>query len=450
MIKFSRNFYQNCLIFAMDEALKNAIKSAYAGKFPAKKFIPGQSPVPVSGKVFDEAEMLAATEAVLDGWWTEGRFADEFETKIARWLGVKYASLVNSGSSANLLAVTALTSPKLGEKRLKPGDEVITVAAGFPSTVNPIVQNGLVPVFVDVDLGTYNASVEEIKKAIGPKTRAVMIAHTLGNPFDLGAVARLCQEKNLWLIEDNCDALGSKFDGQHTGTFGHIATCSFYPAHHITMGEGGAVFTSDPLLNTIIRSIRDWGRDCTCKTGSDNTCGMRFGWQLGKLPFGYDHKYIYSEIGYNLKVTDMQAALGVAQLKKLDGFVQKRKDNFKILYNGLKKYEKFFVLPRWEEKAEPSWFGFLLTIKEGAPFSRGEIIFHLQSANIATRYLFAGNLLKQPYFIDNKIEHRVIGDLKNTDLVMNNTFWIGCYPGLTGEMLEFVIKSFEDFLEQYA
>ena len=433
----------------MEDSLKQQIEAEYNKKFPKKSFVPGESSVPVSGKVFDEREMINMVDAVLDGWWTEGRFTDEFEAKICRWLGVRHTILVNSGSSANLLALSALTSVKLGEKRLKPGDEVITVAAGFPSTINPIIQNNLIPVFVDIDLGAYNANIEEIKKAITSKTKAIMLAHTLGNPVDLNAIMELCKERNLWLIEDNCDALGSKYDGKRTGTFGHVATCSFYPAHHITLGEGGAVFTDDSILNKIIRSMRDWGRDCYCKTGNDNTCGMRFGWQLGNLPYGYDHKYIYSEVGYNLKATDIQAALGVAQLEKLDDFVQKRKDNFKILYDGLKKYEKYFILPVWEEKAEPSWFGFLLTIKEDAPFDRDALAQFLREKNIATRYLFAGNVIKQPYFIDNKINYRVVGDLKNTNLIMSNTFWVGVYPGLTTEMMEYVAKCFEEFVDQH-
>ncbi|MEK7131244.1 MAG: lipopolysaccharide biosynthesis protein RfbH [Patescibacteria group bacterium] len=433
----------------MDDKLKSEIVKYYKEKFPDKKFVPGESSVPVSGKVFNEQELILGVEAVLDGWWTEGRFSDEFESKLAYWLGVKQAILVNSGSSANLLAISALMSAKLGAKKLNPGDEIITVAAGFPSTVNPIIQNKCVPVFVDVDLGYYNANVEGIKKAISPKTRAIFLAHTLGNPFNLDAIAAICKEHNLWLIEDNCDALGSMYNGKYTGTFGQIATCSFYPAHHITLGEGGAVFTNDGILAKIIRSFRDWGRDCWCKSGCDNTCGMRFGWQLGNLPYGYDHKYIYSEIGYNLKATDMQAALGVAQLDKLPGFVQKRKDNFKILYDGLKKYEKYFVLPAWEKEAEPSWFGFLLTVKEDAPFDRDRLVQHLQENNIATRYLFAGNITKQPYFIDNPIQYRVVGELKNTDLIMSNTFWVGVYPGLNAEMIDYVVACFDKFLQEY-
>ena len=433
----------------MEDALRQQIQAEYNKKFPAKSFVAGESSVPASGKIFDSREMVNMVEAVLDGWWTEGRFSEEFERKLSQWLGVKQAILVNSGSSANLLAITALTSVKLGDKRLKPGDEVITVAASFPTTVNPIVQNKLVPVFVDVDLGHYNANVEEIKKAISHKTRAIFLAHTLGNPYDLDAIADICKEHNLWLIEDNCDALGSLYNGKYTGTFGHIATCSFYPAHHITLGEGGALLTNDEILAKIIRSFRDWGRDCWCRTGNDNTCGMRFGWQLGDLPYGYDHKYIYSEIGYNLKVTDIQAALGVAQLEKLPEFVAKRKDNFKILYNALKKFEDYFILPKWLDNTDPSWFGFLLTVKEGLSFNRDALVKFLLEKQIATRYLFAGNITKQPYFIDNKIQYRVVGDLKNTDLVMNNTFWVGVYPGLTVEMMKYIAECFEEFINQY-
>lgn len=433
----------------MDDALRQLIIAEYNKKFPSKSFVHGDLLVPVSGKVFDEKEMLNMVEAVLDGWWTEGRFAEEFENKLSRWMGVGQTILVNSGSSANLLAVSALTSAKLGEKKLNPGDEVITVAAGFPSTVNPIIQNNLVPVFVDIDLGYYNVNIEEIKKAISPKTRAIFLAHTMGNPFDLDAIVAICKEHNLWLIEDNCDALGSKYNGKYTGTFGHIATCSFYPAHHITLGEGGALFTNDDILAKIIRSMRDWGRDCWCRTGADNTCGMRFGWQLGNLPYGYDHKYIYSEIGYNLKVTDIQAALGVAQLKKLEGFIARRKENFKVLYDVLKKFKNYFDLPKWLENSEPSWFGFLLTVKEDAPFNRNDIVQFLREKNIATRYLFAGNLVKQPYFINNKVNYRAVGDLKNTDLAMSNTLWIGVYPGLTAEMMEYMVDCFEEFISRY-
>lgn len=433
----------------MEDALRQQIQAEYSKKFPQKSFVPGQSSIPVSGKVFDEKEVFNMVDAVLEGWWTEGHFTEEFESKLAYWLGVKQGILVNSGSSANLLAMTALTSSKLGAKKLNPGDEVITVATSFPTTVNPIIQNKLVPVFVDVDLGYYNANVEQIKQAISPKTKAIFLAHTLGNPFDLDAIAAICKEHNLWLIEDNCDALGSIYNGKHTGTFGHIATCSFYPAHHITLGEGGIVFTNDGMLAKIIRSFRDWGRDCWCKSGCDNTCGMRFGWQLGNLPYGYDHKYIYSEIGYNLKTTDVQAALGVAQLEKLDSFVAKRRENFDILYNGLKKFEDYFILPKWLDNAEPSWFGFLITIKDGLSFDRDTLVRFLQDKQIATRYLFAGNIIKQPYFVDNKIDYRVVGDLKNADIVMNNTFWVGVYPGLTKEMMEYMVSCFEEFVSEH-
>ncbi len=433
----------------MDENLKSEIIKYYNLKFSKKEFVPGESAVPVSGKVFDENELLKGVEAVLDGWWTEGRFSEEFENKLARWLGVSQAILVNSGSSANLLAISALTSAKLGSKKLNPGDEIITVSAGFPSTVNPIIQNKLVPVFVDVDLGYYNANIEEIKKAVSTKTRGIFLAHTLGNPFDLDAVAAICKEHNFWLIEDNCDALGALYKGKFTGTFGLIATCSFYPSHHITLGEGGAVFTNNGILAKIIRSMRDWGRDCWCKCGKDNTCGQRFNWQLGNLPLGYDHKYTYSEIGYNLKATDMQAALGVVQLDKLAGFIARRKENFNYLYQALKKFEEYFILPKWLDKTEPSWFGFLLTVKANSPFTRDELVRFLQEKKIATRYLFAGNLIKQPYFINNKVEYRVVGDLRNTDFIMNNTFWIGVYPGLSAEMISYTISCFGKFLEGY-
>jgi len=430
----------------MNKKLEQLLVGEFKEKFPKKEFIPGESFVSVSGKVFDEHEIINMTEAVLDGWWTEGRFSDLFEQRMSKWLGVKYTAIVNSGSSANLVAFSALMSMKLKEKRLKPGDEVISVAAGFPTTVNPIVQNGLVPVFVDVELGTYNVSIENIKKAITPKTKAIFLAHTLGNPYDLDEIVELCEKHGLWFIEDNCDGLGSVYNGKKTGTFGHVATCSFYPAHHITMGEGGAVFTNNSLLYKIIKSIRDWGRDCWCKTGMDNTCGKRFCWQLGNLPYGYDHKYTYSELGYNLKVTDIQAALGLAQLEKLDGFVVKRRENFSYLYDNLKKFEKYFILPKWSDKAEPSWFGFLLSVREDAGFKRDDVIKFLNQKKIGTRLLFAGNLTKQPYFVERDIKYRTEGDLKNTDFIMNNTFWIGVYPGLNKEMLDYMVNCFEEFI----
>ncbi len=434
----------------MDDNLRENLIKAYQEKFKVKEFVGGESVVPVSGKIFDEQEIIKMTEAVMDGWWTEGRFAKEFEEKLAELVGVKFCATVNSGSSANLLAITALTSIKLSEeKRLKRGDEVISVSAGFPTTINPIIQNGLVPVLIDVELGTYNANLDSIKNAVSEKTKAIFIAHTLGNPFEVGELKNYCDERGLWLIEDNCDALGSKYNGQMTGSFGHISTCSFYPAHHITMGEGGAVLTDDPLLNKIIRSLRDWGRDCVCPTGKDNVCGNRFNWQLGDLPKGYDHKYIYGEIGYNLKITDIQAALGLAQLDKLPEFIIKRKENFSFLYEAFKKFEQYFILPQWSDKADPSWFGFLLTLKPSVKFSREDLLKYLNDKKIGTRLLFAGNIIKQPYFIDYKIEHRIVGDMKNADEIMNNTFWIGVYPGLTKEMLDFVIKSFDEFFKKY-
>jgi CDP-6-deoxy-D-xylo-4-hexulose-3-dehydrase len=354
--------------------------------------------------------------------------------------------LTNSGSSANLLAISALTSRKLGEKRLKPGDEVITVAAAFPTTVNPIIQNNLVPVFVDVNLGTYNIQADKIEDAISDKTKAIFIAHTLGNPFDLKTVMEVAEMHNLWVIEDNCDALGSRYNGKYTGTFGHIATFSFYPPHHITMGEGGALVTNNTQLKQLIESFRDWGRDCWCDPGCDNSCGKRFGWQLGDLPFGYDHKYIYSHIGYNLKITDMQAAIGVEQLKKLPSFIQARKSNFKILYNGLKKFEKYFILPEVKNEADPSWFGFLLTVRKDAGFTKEEIVKYLETNNVATRMLFAGNIIKHPCFED--VNYRIHEDLRNTDRIMNDTFWIGVYPGLTVEATTHMIKLFYNFVNE--
>jgi CDP-6-deoxy-D-xylo-4-hexulose-3-dehydrase len=426
------------------------ISRVYKEKFTENKFIPGETNVPISGKVFDEREMINMTEAVLDGWWTEGRFVKQFEQKLVAFLGMNYCATVNSGSSANLLAISALTSFRLPEeKRMKPGDEVITVAAGFPTTINPIIQLGFVPVFVDVELGNYNASLETIKKATSPKTRAVFLAHTLGNPYDVAELAAWCKENNYWLIEDNCDALGSKYDGKYTGTFGDVSTVSFYPAHHITMGEGGAVLTNDPFLNVIIRSLRDWGRDCVCPAGFDNVCGNRFNKQLGNLPFGYDHKYTYSEIGYNLKTTDIQAALGLAQLEKLPGFIERRKENFKQLYDNLKKLDKYFILPEWNAKSQPSWFGFPLTLKDGAGFKREELIKFLIDKKIGTRLLFGGNITKQPYFLNYKINYRIAGELINSDKIMNDALWIGTYPGISKEMLDHVINTINEFVKNY-
>src|SRR4051794_28236883 len=368
-------------------------KEFHAEKFPARTFVEGTSVVPVSGKVIDAADMSAVVDSALDGWFTTGRWAKEFEKKLARFVGVRSASLVNSGSSANLVALSALTSPKLGDRQLKPGDEVITVAAGFPTTVNPILQNRLVPVFVDITVPTYEIDVSQLEAARSEKTRAIMIAHTLGNAFDLDAVVAFAKKHNPWLIEDCCDALGTTYKGRHVGTFGDIATISFYPAHHITTGEGGAVLTDKPSLQVLVESFRDWGRDCWCHTGKDNTCGKRFDWQLGDLPCGYDHKYTYSHIGYNLKLTDMQAAVGVAQLQKLDAFIERRRRNFQFLYDGLRDLEEFLILPRATAGSEPSWFGFPLSVRAGAPFSRDELLRHLEGHHIATRLIFGGNLL---------------------------------------------------------
>jgi CDP-4-dehydro-6-deoxyglucose reductase, E1 len=408
-------------------------------------FIRGGSAVPVSGKVLFPADYEALVDASLDGWLTAGRFHDSFQRALSKYVGARNAIFVNSGSSANLVALSALTSPKLGKKRLLPGDEVITVAAGFPTTVNPIIQNGLRPVVVDIELGTYDAISEQLKEAVGPKTRAIMMAHTLGNPFDLDTVRDLCKEHGLWLVEDACDSLGSTYDGQKTGSFGDTATLSFYPAHHITTGEGGAVFVKSPLVRKQVESFRDWGRDCYCETGHDNTCHKRFEWQLGDLPLGYDHKYIYSHIGYNLKATDMQAALGLSQLKNIDAFTQARKDNFKQLYKQLDGVEGL-ILPKATPKSDPSWFGFPITIDPESSISRQGLLQFLDSRKIGTRLLFAGNLLKQPAY--KGVDFRVIGNLKNTDIVMNNTFWVGTYPGLTSEMIDFITESITEYVQR--
>ena len=392
----------------------------HAEAFAPRPFAAGQSSVPVSGKVFDAVELRSLVDASLDFWLTTGRYAARFEREFARWMDIRECSLVNSGSSANLLAITALTSPKLGDRRLVPGDEVITVAAGFPTTVNPIIQNGLVPVFVDITLPTYNVDVRQLEAALSPRTRAVILAHTLGNPFDLAAVTAFTRKHKLWLIEDCCDAVGSTYHGRHVGTFGDLATTSFYPAHHITMGEGGAVLTDQPLLRTLVESFRDWGRDCWCNPGCDNTCGKRFDWQFGELPCGYDHKYTYSHIGYNLKLTDMQAAVGVAQLQKLDGFVAARRRNFNALHEGLRGLEEFFILPEATDHSEPSWFGFPIAVRPEAPFTRNEVTAYLEERKIATRLLFGGNLTRQPAYRD--CDYRVIGSLPNTDFAMNQVF----------------------------
>src|SRR5215469_16866755 len=407
-------------------------------------FIPGVTPVPVSGKVIDGADVSAVVDSALDAWFTTGRFAETFERNLARFVGVRSASLVNSGSSANLVALSALTSPKLGDRRLMPGDEVITVAAGFPTTVNPIFQNRLVPVFVDVTLPTYEIDVSQLEAARSQRTKAVFLAHTLGNTFDLDAVCAFVRKHNLWLIEDCCDALGSTYKGQNIGTFGDIATISFYPAHHITTGEGGAVLTDKPSLQTLIESFRDWGRDCWCEPGKDNTCGKRFEWQLGSLPCGYDHKYIYSHIGYNLKATDMQAALGLSQITKLPDFIARRKANFQYLRKALAGVEGSLILPEATPHSDPSWFGFPIGVREDASFRREDLIRALESKKIGTRLLFGGNLLRQPAYKD--CEHRVADGLPNTDFVMNNVFWVGVYPGLTQPMLDFVAATIAEFV----
>jgi CDP-4-dehydro-6-deoxyglucose reductase, E1 len=419
-----------------------------AEAFPPREFVPGQTAVPVSGKVFGADEMRLLLDSALDFWLTTGRYAERFEREFARWCGVRDCILVNSGSSANLLAVSALTSPKLGDRRLHPGDEVITVAAGFPTTVNPILQNGLVPVFVDVTVPSYNIDVTQLEAALSTRTRAIILAHTLGNPFDLEAVTGFARRHDLWLIEDCCDAIGSKYAGKPVGTFGDLATASFYPAHHMTMGEGGAVLTNRPLLRSIVESFRDWGRDCWCAPGCDNTCAKRFDWQLGELPCGYDHKYTYSHIGYNLKLTDMQAAVGVAQLAKLPAFVEARKRHFRALHEGLREFEEFFILPEATPAAEPSWFGFPIAVRPTAPFSRNQVVGLLESRRIATRLLFGGNLTRQPAY--REAEYRVAGPLTNSDFVMNQVFWIGLFPGITPDMIAYMLDAFQAVVEEEA
>jgi len=409
-----------------------------------KPFRPGLDPVPVSGKVLGPEEYVALVDASLDGWLTTGRFNEAFEQRLGEWIGVRHVRTVNSGSSANLVAFSALTSPLLGERALKPGDEVITVAAGFPTTVNPILLHGMVPVFVDVELGTYNIDATQLEAAVTDKTRAIMLAHTLGNPFDLDTVMAVVRKHDLWLIEDCCDALGSRYRDRHVGTFGHIGTLSFYPAHQITMGEGGAVFTNDDVLARAMESIRDWGRDCWCPPGRDNTCGRRFCWKLGDLPEGYDHKYVYSHLGYNLKITDMQAACGLAQLEKLEHFVTTRGRNFTWLLERLQTCKESLILPRPTDHSTPSWFGFPVTLAENVTFDRVDLLKYLDQNKVATRLLFGGNLLRQPYMKGK--HHRRLGDLCQTDAVMERTFWLGVFPGVTTEMLEFVADRIETFL----
>src|ERR1051326_7976839 len=443
MLKAEKKIKRNSI--EIKEEIFALVKEYYEEVFASKKFIPGESSVPVSGKVFNNEELNAIVESALDGWFTTGRFNDAFEKELAKYINTKRVVTVNSGSSANLLAFTTLTAEELGERRIKPGDEIISVAVSFPTTINPAILYGVIPVFVDVDIPTYNIDVKKIETAITPQTKTIMVAHTLGNPFDVETVAAICKKNNLWLIEDCCDALGSTVNGKHVGTFGDIGTLSFYPAHHITMGEGGAVFTRSGKLVTIMESFRDWGRDCWCASGCDNTCGKRFEWQLGDLPFGYDHKYIYSRIGYNLKITDMQAALGLAQLKKLPEFIETRRNNFSKLQKGLKDLSHKIILPEATKGTEPSWFGFLITVKENAGISRNDLIAKLTEAKIATRLLFSGDIRKQPYF--KNLNYRVAGELPNSETIINNTFWIGVTPMINDEMIEHVIRVFHSILK---
>jgi CDP-4-dehydro-6-deoxyglucose reductase, E1 len=419
------------------------VEEYVAEAFPSQPFIPGKTHVPVAGRVFDASEVKRLVEAALEFWLTHGRFAAEFETALGSHFAGRRCSLCNSGSSANLLALTALTSPIVGERRLRPGDEVITVAAGFPTTVNPILQNGLVPVFVDVTLPGHCVDVAALEEAVGPQTRAIMIAHPLGNPFAVAEVAEIARRHELWLVEDCCDALGARYEGRPVGTFGDVATVSFYPAHHITMGEGGAVLTANTRVMRAIESFRDWGRDCYCAPGRDNTCGKRFAWKLGDLPFGYDHKYIYSHIGYNLKATDLQAAVGVAQLEKLPAFIAARRSNFDRLLKGLGDLSSVFFMPEATPKSEPSWFGFPLLLRPEAPFLREELLRWLNDQGIGTRLLFGGNLLRQPAYAD--VPRRVVGSLANTDIVAERLFWLGVYPGLSVEMIDFVVDRLHAF-----
>ena len=437
--------------FLRRKVIDAAIRYFEAQHKPKKKFEPGDY-IPYGGRVFDECEIVNLVDSSLDFWLTNGRYAQKFERDFADYLGVKHCSLTNSGSSANLLALMALTSPKLKERQIVPGDEVITVACGFPTTVTPIVQYGAIPVFVDVSLPTYNIDVTQLNAALSKRTKAVMVAHTLGNPFDLKAVKNFCDRHGLWLIEDNCDALCSRYclDGEwrFTGTFGHLGSSSFYPPHHMTMGEGGAVYTNDTFLKRLVESFRDWGRDCWCDPGNDNSCGGRFSQKFSDLPLGYYHKYVYSHFGYNLKTTDMQAAIGCAQLKKLPEFNEARRVNWQVLFDGLAELEDFFVLPEATVNSEPSWFGFLLTVRDGAGFTRDQIVQHLEEKGIQTRMLFAGNLVKQPCFDQMRhsgVGYRIVGSLTNTDRIMHDTFWLGVYPGLSLEMLNYIIDQLKDF-----
>lgn len=420
------------------------VEEYYNNRFAEKPFKPGITPIPVSGKVTDAKDIQTLVDSCLDGWFTTGRFNRKFEEELAKYIGVKHALTVNSGSSANLVAVSALTDERFGARTIKPGDEMISVAVSFPTTLNPWITYGVVPVFLDIDIPTYNVDVSKLEEALTPKTKAIMIAHSLGNPFNVKAISEFAKKHNLWLIEDCCDALGAKFDGQHVGTFGDIGTLSFYPAHHITMGEGGAVFTNNDDLKLVMESFRDWGRDCYCESGKDNTCGKRFMWQLGNLPYGYDHKYTYSRIGFNLKITDMQAALGLSQLSKLDSFVATRRRNYDRLKAGLADLQDKLILPEPTPGAEPSWFGFLITVKKTAGMDRNTFVDKLTRNKIATRLLFAGDIRKQPYFIGR--EYRTIGDLPNTEIILNDTLWIGVTPMINDEMVDYMVKVIHDIL----